>query len=55
VGEKNADIPNDAESARPATAENPEVPTADIQQGVKDAEAVTLSWTKTTLILVFAK
>ena len=54
-GEKNQDIPQDAESAMPATAENPAVPTEDTQQGVKDLEAVTLSWSKTTLILVFAK
>ncbi|CAG8041732.1 unnamed protein product [Penicillium olsonii] len=53
-GEKNQDIPQDAESAMPATAENPAVPTEDTQQGVKDLEAVTLSWSKTTLILVFA-
>lgn len=54
VGEKN-EVPHDTESAMPATAENPEVPTEDTQQGVKDLEAVTLSWTKTTLIAVFAK
>lgn len=54
VSEKN-EIPNDAEAARPATAENPVVPTEDVQQGVKDVEAVTLSWTKSTLILVFVK
>ncbi|CAG8128970.1 unnamed protein product [Penicillium salamii] len=53
VSEKNHDAPHDTESAMPATAENPEVPTEDIQQGVKDLEAVTLSWSKTTLILVF--
>lgn len=55
VGEKNQEIPGDAEFARPATAENPELPTEDTQQGVKELEAVTLSWTKTTLILVFVK
>jgi hypothetical protein len=36
-------------------SENPEVPTEDVQQGVRDVEAVTLSWTKTMLIAVFAK
>lgn len=55
VGEKNHEIPHDAESAMPATPENPELPTEDTQQGVKELEAVTLSWTKTTLIAVFVK
>ena len=55
VGEKNGEIPTDTETAMPATAENPEVPTEDTQQGVKDVEAVTLSWTKTMLIAVFVK
>ncbi|KAJ5447104.1 Major facilitator superfamily domain general substrate transporter [Penicillium cf. griseofulvum] len=32
---------------------NPEVPTENAQQGVKDLEAVTLSWTKGMLIAVF--
>lgn len=32
-----------------------ELPTEDAQKGVKDVEAVTLTWSKTTLIAVFAK
>jgi hypothetical protein len=55
VGEKNGELPTDPETAMPATADNPNVPTEDIQQGVKDVEAVTLSWTKGMLIAVFAK
>jgi hypothetical protein len=55
AGEKNGQLPADAETAMPATADNPEVPTEDTQLGVKEVEAVTLSWTKTMLIAVFAK
>ena len=32
-----------------------ELPTEDAQRGVKKAEAVTLTWSKTTLIAVFVK
>lgn len=32
-----------------------EVPTEGLQHGVSDAEAVTLTWSKTTLIAVFIK
>lgn len=52
-GEKKSEMPT--ETVAVANAENPEVPTEDVQQGVKDVEAVTLSWTRTMLIAVFAK
>lgn len=32
-----------------------ELPTEDAQRGVHDVEAVTLTWTKTTLVAVFLK
>lgn len=32
-----------------------DLPTEDAQEGVKAVEAVTLAWTKTTLIMVFCK
>ncbi|OQE42259.1 hypothetical protein PENCOP_c004G07009 [Penicillium coprophilum] len=50
-GEKKTELPT--ETVAVANADNPEVPTEDTQQGVKDVEAVTLSWTKTMLIAVF--
>lgn len=34
---------------------NVELPTEDAQRGVHDVEAVTLTWTKTTLVAVFLK
>lgn len=52
-GEIKSEIPNGA-GVLP-NKEDLEVPTEDLQQGVKDVEAVTLSWTKTMLIAVFAK
>ncbi len=33
----------------------PEHPNEDIQRGVQDVEAVTLTWSKTTLVAVFLK
>ncbi|CAG8890904.1 unnamed protein product [Penicillium egyptiacum] len=51
-GEQKGEMPSDTVAV--ANNENPEVPTEDVQQGVKDVEAVTLSWTKTMLIAVFA-
>ncbi|CAI7566394.1 unnamed protein product [Penicillium glandicola] len=50
-GEQKSEVP--AEGVSVANKENPEVPTEDLQQGVKDVEAVTLSWTRTMLIAVF--
>ncbi|KAJ5171415.1 uncharacterized protein N7500_004198 [Penicillium coprophilum] len=50
-GEKKTELPT--ETVAVANADNPEVPTEGTQQGVKDLEAVTLSWTKTMLIAVF--
>ncbi|KAJ6099889.1 hypothetical protein N7467_001424 [Penicillium canescens] len=43
------------ETVVPANAsdENPEAPTEDTQRGVRDVEAITLSWSKTMLIAVF--
>ncbi|KAL7320376.1 hypothetical protein PS15m_000272 [Mucor circinelloides] len=46
----------DVESIVPTESYNDpksELPTEDAQQGVKDVEAVTLTWSKTTLIAVF--
>lgn len=45
------------ETVIPANAsdENPEAPTEDTQRGVRDVEAITLSWSKTMLIAVFVK
>jgi hypothetical protein len=34
---------------------NPERPSEDVQRGVKNIEATTLTWTKRTLIAVFIK
>lgn len=48
----------DVESIVPTESYNDpksELPTEDAQQGVKDVEAVTLTWSKTTLIAVFIK
>ncbi|CAO0789619.1 unnamed protein product [Mucor circinelloides] len=53
--EKNK-IELDVESIVPTESHNDpksELPTEDAQQGVKDVEAVTLTWSKTTLIAVF--
>ena len=52
-GEKKSEIPTEA-GVLP-NKEDVEVPTEDLQQGVKNVEAVTLSWTKTMLIAVFVK
>lgn len=52
-GEKKSEIPTEA-GVLP-NKEDLEVPTEDLQQGVKNVEAVTLSWTKTMLIAVFVK
>ncbi|KAJ5747565.1 uncharacterized protein N7511_009261 [Penicillium nucicola] len=43
------------ETVTPANAseENPEAPTENTQRGVRDVEAITLSWSKTMLIAVF--
>jgi hypothetical protein len=43
------------ETIATANEDNPEVPTEDTQRGVRDVEAVTLSWTKGMLIAVFVK
>lgn len=58
-----ADVPTDGEKKSEMTTEagvlpnkeDLEVPTEDLQQGVKNVEAVTLTWTRTMLIAVFAK
>lgn len=52
-GEQKSEIPT--ETVAVPNKENPEVPTEDVQQGVKEVEAVTLSWTRTMLIAVFVK
>ncbi|KAJ5571062.1 hypothetical protein N7535_004722 [Penicillium sp. DV-2018c] len=41
------------ETIATVNVDNPEVPTEDAQQGVKDVEAVALTWTKGMLIAVF--
>lgn len=51
--ERKSELPT--QTVTPADEENPDVPTENTQQGVKAVEAVTLSWTKTMLIAVFAK
>jgi hypothetical protein len=38
-----------------ATAQEPEQPVADLQHGVRNVEAITMTWSKTTLICVFIK
>jgi len=53
----------DEEKKDPSTAavlngtggSDPEHPDADLQRGVEQVEAVTLSWSKKSLIFVFAK
>ncbi|KAJ5153610.1 Major facilitator superfamily domain general substrate transporter [Penicillium coprophilum] len=40
-------------SARDDEAQRPEVPAEDLQHGVRDIEAITMTWSKRTLILVF--
>jgi hypothetical protein len=52
-GEKKSEMPTEA-GVLP-NKEDLEVPTENLQQGVRNVEAVTLSWTKTMLIAVFAK
>ena len=51
--DEKSNVPTDPVAA-PNSAD-PEIPTLDAQQGVRDVEAVTLAWTKTMLIAVFAK
>jgi hypothetical protein len=38
-----------------ATAQEPEQPAAELQHGVRNVEAITMTWSKTTLICVFIK
>jgi hypothetical protein len=50
----------DAEKVSPIYNQNeseadPEKPNAAAQHGVRDAEAITLTWTKATMIFVFMK
>jgi hypothetical protein len=45
---------NDAESQQTIQPED-NAPTADAQDGVKEVEGVTLTWSKKTLIAVFCK
>jgi hypothetical protein len=46
----------DSESnGEPTLQEDPDRPTEDAQTGVQEVEAVTLSWSKKSLIAVFAK
>lgn len=55
--EKNK-IELDVESIVPTESHDdpkPERPTEDAQKGVKEVEAVTLTWSKPTLIAVFIK
>ncbi|OQE36838.1 hypothetical protein PENCOP_c011G07908 [Penicillium coprophilum] len=40
-------------SVRDDEAQRPEVPAEDLQHGVRDIEAITMTWSKRTLILVF--
>lgn len=52
-GEKKSEMPT--ETGVLPNKEDLEVPTEDLQQGVRNVEAVTLSWTRTMLIAVFVK
>jgi hypothetical protein len=38
-----------------ATAQEPEQPADDLQHGVRNIEAITMTWSRTTLICVFIK
>lgn len=56
--EEKSKIELDVESIVPTESHNDskqELPTEDAQRGVKDFEAVTLTWSKSTLIAVFIK
>ncbi|KAJ5963764.1 uncharacterized protein N7479_003640 [Penicillium vulpinum] len=53
-GERKSELTTEGAAAVEADEKNPELPTEDAQQGVKELEAVTLSWTKGMLIAVFA-
>lgn len=41
--------------ASDSEVQQPEVPAEDLQHGVRDIEAITMTWSKRTLILVFIK
>lgn len=45
----------DAATVEGGSESSPAHPDEDLQRGVQQVEAVTLSWSKTTLILVFLK
>lgn len=47
--------PNVTDFVHPTNENGEELPEPDTQQGVSDAEALTLTWTKKTLLLVFIK
>jgi hypothetical protein len=53
--ETKRDLATDTVVPANASDENPEAPTEDTQRGVRDVEAITLSWSKTMLIAVFVK
>jgi hypothetical protein len=49
--ESQKEIPADGEDL----AHNPDLPDYNAQYGVKSAEAITLSWTKSSLIIVYMR
>lgn len=53
--EKNREDPAIGTTGTDSNDEQDQLPTQDAQRGVHDVEAVTLTWTKTTLVAVFLK
>lgn len=57
-GADNVTAVNDLEQLEPTNdLEKPQLerPSENLQRGVQDIEALTLSWSKTALIIIFAK
>lgn len=54
VNEKNP-ATDDATAGNSNDTRHPDLPSEELQRGVQTVEAVTLTWTKTTLVAVFMK
>lgn len=54
VNEKNP-ATNDTTARNSNDEPQPELPSEELQRGVQNVEAVTLTWSKTTLVAVFLK
>ena len=54
VNEKNL-ATNDTTAGNSNGEPQPELPSEELQRGVQNVEAVTLTWSKTTLVAVFLK